>query len=264
MLKSVSMIGLVAMVPAVATAHEGAEEPRAVLHVGYEYEECYFDLHPELTEAELEEFAGEAGQIVRFRQLSSADTLGAGVIDISVAGAYVFVDDTKGAWNNTMSHPGADHYLGQELGFPQLSLRVGVGDDVDLEAYGAVNPGANYGFAGVATKIRLVDQADGRPVSVSVRPSMSALVGPEELQLINVSADVAVSRTIHGFTPFAGFTMSSTAVRETSAEADVDPQVASRSLAFAGVEVRYKGISAAVQAELSDLAAIGARVGGSF
>ena len=250
-------------IPLVASAHEG-DDPRVVLHVGEDYESCYFDLHPELTEAEFREFSAEAGQVVRARQLSSADTLGAGAVDVSLAYAYFFLDDTKGSWNNTMSHPTADHYLGQQLGMPQLSVRVGVSRNVDVEAYGSVNWMSNYGLVGVASKIRLLDQADGRPVSVAVRPSAAALVGPSEVQVANVSADLSVSRTFHGFTPFAGVTLSATAVRETSDDTEVEPQFASRPLAFGGVEYRWKHITAAAQAEFSDLTALGLRVGGRF
>src|SRR5688572_7066662 len=79
--------------PLAAWGHGGVE-----LHVGTDYESCYFDLHPELTGDQFQEFAGEGGQIIRSRQLTSADTLGAGVVDVSLGYARFFLDDTKGAW----------------------------------------------------------------------------------------------------------------------------------------------------------------------
>jgi hypothetical protein len=245
--------------PVAARAHEGA-----VLHVGTDYDSCYFDLHPELTEGELEQFAREGGQVMRFRQLSSADTLGKWRFDVGLGYALFFIDDHKGAWNNTMSHPTDDHYLGSKLGIPQLALRLGVHDDVDVEAYGSVNWNANYGLVGVATKIRVLQQSAKMPVSVAVRPSVAALLGPSEMQGVNASIDVAVSRSFHGFSPFAGVTVSATGIHEDSPDTDIGSLTASHELAFAGVEYRYKAISVAAQAEISNVAAIGFRAGGTF
>jgi hypothetical protein len=242
-----------------AWAHSGPD-----LHIATDYEECYFDLHPELTEGELKQFAREGGQIMRFRQLSSADTLGAWKFDVSLGYALFFIDDSKGAWNNTMSHPTGDHYLGTPLGFPQLALRLGVHDDVDVEVYGSVNWMSNYGLVGVATKIRVLEQGKKMPVSVALRPSLSALIGPSEMQGGTASIDLSVSRNIHGFSPFAGVTVSATTIHEDSADTDVGSQSASHEAAFAGVEYRWKGISAAAQAEISEVAAVGFRLGGRF
>lgn len=255
-------VGAIVVVLAVhgsAAAHEGLE-----LHVGTDYDSCYFDLHPELTEAELRQFAREGGQIMRFRQLSSADTLGKGRFDVSLGYALFFIDDTKGAWNNTMSHPSGDHPLGSEIGFPQLALRLGVHDDVDVEVYGSVNWRSNYGFVGAATKIRVVEQSSAMPVSVAVRPSIAALLGPSEMQGANASIDLSVSRSIHGFSPFAGVTLSATAIHEDSPDTDVGSVTAAHELAFAGVTYRWKAMSAAVQAEISEVPAVGFRLGGTF
>jgi hypothetical protein len=197
--------------------------------------------------------------------MSSARTLGTRTIDVSLGYAYFFLDDSKGAWNNSMSHPTDDHPLGDQLGFPQLSIRYGVSDDLDAEVYGSVNWMSNYGFVGAATKIRLLDERQ-YPVSLSVRPSLSAMLGPSEVQVMNASTDVAVSRNLGeaGLAPFAGLGVSSTLAVETSSDTDVDPQVALRPLVFAGVEYRWRALSAAAQAEYADLAAFGLRVGGRF
>lgn len=257
---SVLLLGL----PAAAWAEESRADRRVELHVSTAYDDCHFDLHAELTASELREFAGEAGQVVRFRQLTSAETLGTGVMDVSLAYAASFIDDTKGAWNNTMSHPDDLHYLGERLDVPQLHVRVGVTDRIDAELLGTVAVEANYGIAGVGAKIRIFSQADGRPVSLSVRPSVAALLGPSEVQAYNVSADVAVSHAFRGLAPFAGVTLSSTLVVESSPDTDVGNQAASRALAFAGLEYRWRHLTAAAQAELADVAAVALRVGGTF
>ena len=256
-----ALLLLLVAAPSVALAHG----PRDIdLHVGDAHEECYFDLHPELTRAQLRTFAAEAGLIARFRQTTSADTLGAGNFDVSLGYTVHFIDDSKGAWNNTMSHPQGDHYLGERLAIPALALGVGLGDDIDLEAYGTLNPSSNYGLLGIATKIRLLEQSDEMPVSLSVRPSLGALVGPTEVQVYNFSTDVAVSRSFHGLAPFAGITLSTTAVVEASPDTDIGHQSASTIVGFAGVDYRWRFLSVGAQAEVSNIASLSLRASGRF
>lgn len=259
-------IAIALALPTAAAAHGATgEDPRGVgLHVGDAYQSCYFDLHPELTEGDFQTFAAEAGQMARFRQMSSADTLGAGSFDLSLGYAYFFLDDTKGAWNDTMSHPEADHYLGQQLGLPLLAVRVGVTDRVDTELYGTLNPDSNYGLVGVASKIRVLQQSEGMPVSVAVRPSVSALLGPAEVQVWNLAGDLSVSRSFHGLSPFLGVSLASTLAVDASADTEVGNQVAFRPVGFAGLDYSWRFLSVGAQAELSDLPALGLRVGGRF
>src|SRR5262249_4112340 len=145
------------------------------------YSTCFFDLHTELTKDEFQEFTAELGSILRFRQLGETMTLGKGRVEISLQWANSPIDDSKGAWNTTMSHPPAEHYLGSPISFPRLVGRFGVSDRVDLGVWGGLAPGANYGFVGADTKVAIMKQSPTRPVSVSIRPSATPLVGPAEL-----------------------------------------------------------------------------------
>ncbi len=132
--------------------------PAPQLHVGNLHSSCFFDLHPELTQQEFEEFADEIGSILRFRQLGETTTLGKGKWDVSLQYTSSSIDDTKGAWNNTMSHPDADHYLGSSISFPRIVARFGVSERVDLGVWGSLNPRSNYGMVGVDTRIALLRQ----------------------------------------------------------------------------------------------------------
>src|SRR6185369_9786373 len=111
-------------------------------------------------------------------QLGDTDTLGKHKFDVSLQYTSTGIDDSKGAWNNTMSHKAADHYLGESIVLPQVAARFGVSDRVDVGVWGTLNPQSNYGVVGVDTKIALLRQGPGRPVTVAVRPSLSSLVGP--------------------------------------------------------------------------------------
>ncbi len=260
------VLGLVLALPTAALAHGGhGSNPRGIdLHVGDAYDDCYFDLHPELTAEELREFANEGGLMARFRQTTSADTLGAGTFDLSLVYAYYFLDDSKGAWNNTMSHPHENHYLGEELAIPALALGLGVTDDVDVELYGTANPNSNYGVVGVATKVRLFEQSGDMPVSLSVRQSFGGLVGPAEILAINSSTDIAVSRSFYGLAPFVGVSVSSTLVIESSDDTAVGHQAASTGVAFAGLDYRWRFLSVGAEAEISELPSFAFRASGRF
>ena len=131
---------ILAAAPASAQSHTGVP-----LHVNTAYNRCFFDLHPELTKAQFEEFAGELGSILRFRQLGDAPTLGKGRFDVGLQYTMTPINDRKGAWNNTFSHPNADHPLGDIIEFPRIVARFGVSDRVDVGGWGGIAPGSNWG-----------------------------------------------------------------------------------------------------------------------
>lgn len=264
-----SSIGVAALVAFLAAAPAGAQQAGAGgaaprLHVDDSYSSCFFDLHPELTAEEFKEFAAEIGSMLRFRQLGDTVPLGRGQFDLSLQYAASRIDDGKGAWNNTMSHPSADHYLGDTIAFPRLVARIGVSDRVDLGAWGGFNPGANYGMAGFDTKVALVRQGASRPVSVSIRPSVTALFGPAEVWAANASVDVSVSRQVGSFAPYAGVATSASLAFERSDDVDLDPAVADGSLAYAGLAYRWRTLVVSAEVEKGRLVSYAFRVGTRF
>src|SRR5262252_546054 len=143
-----TLIGAVLVTTTFFPASAGAQPAdagRPQLHVNNAYNSCFFDLHPELTQAEFDDFARQLGAILRFRQLGDTAPLGRGKVDIGLQYSSTPIDDGKGAWNNTMSHPTADHYLGEAIVVPRLVARFGVSDRVDVGAWGSLAPHANYG-----------------------------------------------------------------------------------------------------------------------
>ncbi len=262
----ISTVGLLATLVA---APAGAQttttsRPAPILHVHDDYSSCYFDLHPELTKAEFKEFAGELGSVLRFRQLGDTSTLGKGRFDISLQYTRSPIDDSKGAWNNTMSHPTADHYLGSALEFPRLVARVGVSDSVDLGAWGGFDPHANYGLAGIDSKIVLMRQGTGRPVSLSIRPSVTSLFGPAEVWAANASIDVSVGRTFGAFSPYVGVATSASLAVERSNDVDQDPAWAEGSVAYAGISYGWRGLQVTAEVEKGALTSYGFRIGKRF
>ena len=146
-----------------ATAHA---QPTPLLHISSAHDSCFFELHSELTPAQFEDFARELGSILRFRPLGETTPLGKGRYDIGLQYTSSSIDDSKGAWNNTMSHPSADHYLGDAIMMPRIVARFGVADHIDIGVWGTVNPESNYGVVGFDTSIALLQESDGYPVFV--------------------------------------------------------------------------------------------------
>jgi len=239
-----------------------AAEP--MLHVGNAYDDCYFDLHPELTQAEFDEFTREGSALLHDQQLAGAEALGRGVVHVSLDYASTAVDDSKGAWNNTMSHPAADHYLGNRLAFPRLGVRVGVASRVDVGAWGTLNPNSNYGFIGLDTKVTILRQDERMPVSFAVRPTAAALLGPEEVLVSDLGFDLSVSRLYKGLAPYAGLSAHTATGLERSPDVDLDTARQSYSGAFVGLSYRWKQLFVAGQADAGPLTTYSMRLSGVF
>jgi hypothetical protein len=235
-----------------------------ILHVDDSYDSCFFDLHPELTQEDFDEFTREASFIIHDHQLDSAEALGRGEIAVSLDYTSTAVDDSKGAWNDTMSHPDADHYLADSLAFPRLSLRVGVSRRVDVGVWGTADVQANYGFIGLESKVTVLEQNDASPVSVAVRPTAASLFGPEEVTVADLGLDVSVSHRWKGLSPYLGFTGHTAIALERSDDVDLENGTAAQLAAFAGVGYRWKSLRVAAEAETGALTTYALRVGGSF
>ena len=254
---------LAALAPATAYA-QNTNTVRPTLHVGTEYRSSYFDLHPELTKEEFKDFAAEAGSILRFRQLGDSTTLGKGKFDLSVQYTSASIDETKGAWNNTMTHTSATSYLGGSIAFPRLVARVGVSDRVDIGAWGGFDPRANYGMAGVDTKVVLLRQDQGRPVSVAIRPSIASLFGPAEVWAATASIDISVSRSMGAFSPYIGLATTGSVAGERSKDVSFKPVTTSASVGYAGVTYDLRGILLSAEVEKGTLVSYGFRIGKRF
>lgn len=263
LMPKVVALGLVAVLAqSSASAQSGSGRPQ--LHVGTAYSSCYFELHSELTQGEFAEFAGELGAIMRPSQLGDTNTIGTHRFDVSLQYTSTRIDDSKGAWNNTMSHPTADHYLGQSIALPRVVVRFGVSDRVDIGASGTLNPQSNYGVVGVDAKIALLRQGPDWPVTVSIRPSLSSLVGPSDVWAGNTSVDLSVGRAFGALAPYVGVTASSLLAVERTSALDLDPATAEDAIAYAGVAYRWRRLIAAAEVEKGDLTRYGFRLGTQF
>lgn len=205
-----------------------------------------FDLQTGLTKAEFKARTAELGSILRFRQLGDPETLGKGAVVVSVEFANTAIDD---------------RYSSRSMPRPRVAARIGVSDRVDLGAWGGVDTEADFGLAGIDAKIAVLTQGPSMPVSLSIRPSITSIIGPSELWVGNASIDVAMSRAIGSFTPYVGVATSGSLGVERSSDVKLDPVVADQSVSYAGVSYGWRKFVAAVEVEKGSLVSYGVRLG---
>ena len=208
-----------------------------------------FDIRPDLTKAQFVEFTAELGSILRFRQLGDTTTLGKGTVDVSVQFG---------------SMPAQNDDLSRSISFPRIVARFGASDRVDVGAWGGFEPDANYGLAGVDTKINLLRQGPARPVSVSIRPSITSLIGPSEVWAANASIDLSVSRAFGRVWPYVGVATTASVALERSTDVDLDPVTADGSLVFAGVSYHWRAVVASAEVEKGTSVTYAFRLGTRF
>ena len=253
--------------PVIALAHgsghgHDASGAPPVLHVGTAYDSCYFDLHPELTQQQFRTFTAEGASVVRFQQLGAASGLGAGTWSLTLGQGFTPINDAKGAWNNTFSHPDADHYLGSLQRIPRLALRYGVTGGLDVGVWGTINPQANYGFVGVDAKLTVLDgEVAAVPVHLAVRPSATTMLGPSEVWLGNAALDVTAGVTIAGLSPYVGVGATVGMAIETSDDVTLRPAVTLSPAALAGIVYRIWHLRLGAEAAWSSIPTYGVVVG---
>ena len=207
-----------------------------------------FDLHSDMTKAEFEALTTELGSVLRFRQLGDTTPLGRGNVDISAL----------------FGNRPVTERLGRFTSFPRVVARFGTTDRVDLGVWGGFEPDADYGMAGFETKIMVMSQGPRRPVSVSIRPSVTSLIGPASLWAGNASIDLAVSRSFGAFSPYAGVATSGSAAMERSKDLDLDPVAVDESLSYAGVSYRWRALVASAEVEKGNRVSYAFRIGSRF
>jgi hypothetical protein len=257
----ITAIGIAGLAATLAAAPARAQQPDTGTQAPHLRVNDFFDQHPGLTEGEFEDFAAGLGAVLRFRQLGDAATLGKGEIDLSVQFDNTPIGGSKVA---STTRPTVDQYLGRSLSFPRIVARFGLNDRVDLGVWGGFDLDAHYGLGGVDTKIALVRQEDGHPVSLSIRPSITSLFGPSQLWAGNVSVDLTLSRAFGLFAPYGGLAASSSAAIERSKDIDLAAATAGDALAYAGLSYRFHALVMSAEVEKRDQVSYAFRLGTRF
>ena len=255
MARLVTVVFLALLVPATALAHgtaSHAADPN--LHVDPSLDDCSVAFAPELTQSAFRRFAREFGSVSAFKQGSAPTTLGQWGVSLGVEQIFFSVEEKSDAWNDTFAHPDAYHPLGSDLNFPKLRLRVGVTDDLDVGAYYAANPNANYGWLGVEAKYALLEQRDGMPVTLAIRGAYTKTLYVTDMDMHAATADVSVGRTFWNvFTPYVGLGSDAILARETSDAVNLETEAVVVPRFTGGFEVRFWHVGVGAEAQISEL-----------
>lgn len=200
-----------------------------------------------LTTEALNARASEFGAGLRFRQLGDTATLPKGRVEVGVQFVSSPTEPAAGSWNAT-----------------RFGARVGLGRRVDLGAWAGRYSAADSGVVGVDVKVRLLTQGATMPVSVSVRPSASFLVGAQGIWGGTSGVDLSVSRAFGAFAPYAGVAAQSSIAAERLRDITVTHGTAGNSLAFAGLAWSWRSLVATAEVEKGTRVSYALRLGSRF
>ncbi len=232
----------------------GAARAAPVLHVDPSLDDCEVHFAPELTQGAYRRFVREFGTVSAFKQGAPPAALGRGRVAIDLEQIFFSVDDASAAWNDTFTHPAADHWLGSSKAFPKLRLRVGVADDVEVGAFFTKSPKANYGWLGVETKWAVLRQEADAPVTIAVRGAYTKTLYVSDMDMHALTADVSVGRTFWAaVTPYLGIGADAVLARETSPAVSLKTEAPVVPHGTAGIEVRFWHVAVGAEAQVSAL-----------
>jgi hypothetical protein len=247
----------------VPTADAHAESEGVALHVGYEYDSCYIDLHPELTQSQLASFGRKFMDAGAFLSMAGAESLGAGHVRLGLTYSQTFIDDAEPEWNNTFTHPGEDHWLGMPA-LPIVSGRVGLPARLDAELMFTADPSSNWAVGGAAVRHALLEQSETMPLSLAARATYEHLFGPDEVKVDGAALESLVSRRFGIVSPFAGVGVTGSLGSEHTDELSLDPAFAWGPRATAGLELNLGFFHAAAQGTLASVPSVALQLGGTI
>jgi len=235
------------------------------LHVDPSVDDCSVRFAPELTQGAFRRFVTEFGSVSAFKQGSSPETLGRHHVALDVEQISFSVEEKSAAWNDTFTHPDSGHELGAHKDFPKLRVRYGATDDLDVGAFYAANPQANYGWAGLEAKWRVLDEREGTPVSLAVRGAYTKTLYVADMDMHALSADVSVGRTFWNvLTPYLGLGGDAILAFERSPAVDLHPEAPFVGRLTAGLEARWWHLGVGAEAHVSALTSYQVQVSAIF
>jgi hypothetical protein len=101
-------------------------------------------------------------------------------------------------------------------------------------------------------------------VTLSVRPSLTALIGPKNAWAASTGIDLTASRAFGAFSPYVGVAATSSLAVERLTNATLDPATAEGSVAYAGVSYRWKTLVLSGEVEDAARVSYAFRIGTRF
>jgi hypothetical protein len=242
-------------------------QSRPKLHVNPRWKQCSIQLDSSLGQSAWHQFTQEAGQVVYFRPLVGAQSMGRGKFEFSVMQWQTNVDDKSSAWNDTFVHPDSTHWLyeGSGLQFPGLALRAGVTSSTDVGAYFTRNFQANYGVYGVQLQQNLV-KSGAHDWDVSARASFVSLFGPEDVDLKVYGVDVVTSWKHLKYrkatlVPYAGVSTYLSSSHEKSSLVNLTDEQVIGAMGTVGAALQFSVVRLAAEASVARVSSIAIKIG---
>jgi len=203
-------------------------------HIDPNVKSCSMVIDPSLTQDQWHKFVKEAGTIISFKSLASANTLGKMNFRIAIDNGYTPVDQHSLAWINTFTHPDEDCPLGDVISLPTIRAGMGISDNMDIGGYWTVAPNANYGAVGAEFKYAFLQESEKLPVAAA-RASVSILTGVPDFNLNIYSVDLITGKQIAIFRPYLGLRMSLAVGTETTSKAELERENVFIPQGYAGI-----------------------------
>lgn len=241
-----------------AQAH--SEGGHVYWHIDPSVSSCSMVLDPSLTQEQWHTFTEQAGAVVSFKSLASAQTLGKNRFTVAVDYASTPVDQHNDAWINTFTHPDESCPLGDAVVIPTLRASLGVTDRLDVGGYWTTAPGANYGGVGGELKYAVKRESRLSP-AVAIRASASILTGVPDFNLNVYSVDLLASKQVSRFMPYVGFRQNLIVGTETTSKVDLDRETLAVPQAYAGVVYQLRALRLAAEYDVSSVNTFALAVG---
>jgi len=202
-------------------------------HIDPSVKSCSMVIDPSLTQSQWARFTREAGAIVSFKSLASAEPLGKRNVTIGIDYAMTPIDQHDPAWINTFTHPDADCPLGDRIELPTIRARLGISSSMDVGGYWTTAPGANYGLLGGEFKYAFRKESATVPAA-AVSASFTALTGVPDFNLTVYSLGFVASKRISKLAPYLGVRENMAIGTETTAKVDLSSERIAFTQGFVG------------------------------
>jgi len=257
---------LLLMWPGDGEAHHAGDHA-VVLHTNTRWDDCAIVLDPSLTLSEWKTFSKDLASLIYFKPTTGAKPLGRGRFDVGLEqGTTAPLKDYNGSWNNTFSHPSADHWLtgdNHRLDIPVITGRYGVTEKLDVGLLFTKNWNANYGWVGFDVKYAFHEDRR-RGLSFAARWSTVVLTGVQDMDYYQGAVDLLVSKKWGWFTPYAGLAGTYSVAREETAKVDLSTQQSAATEAILGTQFHWRWLSMSAEADIARINMYTLKVGAAI
>jgi len=233
-------------------SYSHADDSGVYWHIDPGVKSCSMVIDPSLTQAQWEKFTREAGAIVSFKSLASAEPLGKLNFTFGIDYSITPVDQRNPAWINTFTHPDADCPLGDRIEFPTLRARLGVSNTMDVGGYWTTAPRANYGYLGGEFKYAFLRES-ARVPAAAVSTSFTVLTGVPDFNFSVYSVGLVASKRIAMFTPYLGVKESLAIGTETTTKVDLKRESLALTQGFIGATYSIWRLGFAAEYNIADV-----------